>query len=42
MTKLIIPRDLLMWIDENRGEMSRQSFILKCVSKVKEVMKMSK
>lgn len=39
---LIIPRPLLLWIDENRGEMSRQSFILKCMFKLKEIQDMNK
>jgi len=34
---LIIPRPLLNWIDENRGELSRQTFIVKCLFKLKEV-----
>lgn len=39
---LIIPRQLLVWIDENRGELSRQSFILKCMFKLKEIQDMTK
>lgn len=39
---LIIPRELLNWIDENRGEMSRQSFIIRCLFKIKEFSQMSK
>ena len=39
---LIIPRPLLNWLDENRGELSRQSFILKCMFKLKEVQEMGK
>lgn len=39
---LIIPRPLLDWIDENRGELSRQSFILKCIFKIKEIQEISK
>ena len=37
MTSLIVPRDLLNWIDENRGGLSRQTFIIKCLFKLKEV-----
>lgn len=37
MTNLIVPRELLRWIDENRGELSRQSFMIKCLFKLKEV-----
>lgn len=40
MTKLFIPSDLLKWIDENRGDLSRQAFIIKCIGKVKEIMSM--
>lgn len=37
---LIIPRPLLDWIDANRGELSRQSYILKCMFKLKELQEM--
>lgn len=40
MTNLIMPRDLLRWIDENRGSLSRQSYIIKCLFKLKEVSEM--
>lgn len=40
--QLILPRNLLNWIDENRGEMSRQLFIIKCMYKLKEVQDMTK
>lgn len=39
---LIIPRSLLDWIDTNRGELSRQSFIIKCMFKLKEVQDLTK
>jgi hypothetical protein len=39
---LILPRTLLEWIDENRGEMSRQSFIIKSMFKLKEIADMHK
>lgn len=39
---LLIPKDLLQWIDENRGELSRQSFIIKCMFKLKEVSDVGK
>lgn len=32
MLKLIIPRDLLLFIDSNRGVYSRPTFILKCIN----------
>lgn len=32
MLKLIIPRQLLSYIDDNRGSKSRPSFILACVN----------
>lgn len=38
----IIPRDLLTWIDANRGELSRQSFIIRCLFKFKEMSQMTK
>lgn len=38
MTNLILPRYLLKWIDDNRGGLSRQSFIINCIIKVKEGM----
>lgn len=40
--KFIIPRDLLNWIDESRGELSRQSFIIRCLFKFKEMSQMAK
>lgn len=40
--ELIIPRELLNWIDENRGKLSRQSFVIKCMFKLKEVQDMTK
>ena len=40
MTNLIVPRDLLRWIDENRGSLSRQSYIIECLFKLKEVSEM--
>lgn len=39
---LILPRPLLEWIDANRGELSRQSFIVKCMFKLKEVQDLAK
>lgn len=39
---LIIPRPLLEWIDSNRGDLSRQSFIIKCMFKLKEINDMHK
>lgn len=39
---LILPRHLLEWIDSNRGEKSRQSYIIQCLFKLKEVSDMSK
>lgn len=39
---LILPRPLLEWIDENRGELSRQSFIIKSMFKLKEIADMHK
>ena len=40
--ELYIPRDLREWIDANRGEMSRQAFIIKFMFKVKEMDEMKK
>lgn len=40
--ELYIPRDLREWIDANRGEMSRQAFILKFMFKCKEMDDMKK
>lgn len=37
---LLIPRDILNWIDEKRGDMSRQSFILSCMRKLLEIDKL--
>lgn len=34
---LLVPRDILNWIDENRGPMSRQAFIIRCVGKLMEL-----
>lgn len=39
---LYIPRDLREWIDANRGEMSRQAFIIKFMFKIKEMDEMKK
>lgn len=36
MLKLFIPRDLLTWIDLNRGDMSRCVFIISTLYEVKE------
>lgn len=38
---LIIPRELLEWIDERRGKLSRQTFMLKCLFKLKEIQDMT-
>jgi len=40
--ELIIPRELLNWIDEHRGKLSRQTFVLKCLFKLKEIQDMTK
>lgn len=40
MTQLTIPFELLKWIDENRGALSRQSFIIKNLFKIKEIKEM--
>jgi len=32
-----IPAELLAWIDANRGERSRQAFMVKCLAKLKEI-----
>lgn len=37
---LIIPKHLLAWIDESRGQRSRSSFILQCLFKLKEIQDM--
>ena len=37
MTTLSVPKHILDWIDENRGNLSRQAFIIRCISKFKEV-----
>lgn len=39
---LIVPRELLEWIDANRGTLSRQSYMLRCLFKLKEVAEMTK
>lgn len=39
---LIIPRALLEWIDANRGELSRQSFMIKTLFKMKEAAEIGK
>lgn len=39
---LYIPRELREWIDANRGEMSRQAFIIKFMFKIKEMDEMKK
>lgn len=38
---LIIPRELLEWIDDRRGKLSRQTFMLKCLFKLKEIQDMT-
>lgn len=38
--KLLLPREILMWVDENRGDLSRQAFIVKCIIKMKEIRTM--
>lgn len=40
MTQIIIPSELLKWIDANRGTLSRQSFIIKNLFKIKEIKEM--
>jgi hypothetical protein len=40
--QIIIPRNLLEWIDANRGEMSRQLFMIKHLYKIKEIQEMTK
>ncbi len=37
MLNLILPKPLLIFIDAERGNMSRALFIVKCVDKVKEL-----
>jgi hypothetical protein len=37
---LIIPKHLLAWIDESRGAMSRQAFIIQCLFKLREVIEL--
>lgn len=34
---LLLPRDLLIWVDEKRGPLSRQAFIVRCLFKIMEV-----
>lgn len=33
----LVPRDMLLWLDQNRGPMSRQAFIIHCVYKIMEI-----
>lgn len=40
--ELIIPREMLNWIDSQRGKLSRQSYILRCMFKLKEMQDMTK
>lgn len=34
---LLVPKEMLVWIDENRGPLSRQAFIVRCVYKFMEL-----
>ena len=36
---LYIPKDLLDWLDQNRGALSRQAFIIQCAYKIMEIAK---
>jgi len=34
--RIVIPRHLLLWIDENRGDRSREAFVVKALFTLKE------
>lgn len=33
---MLLPREMLTWVDRNRGAMSRQAFIVRCIFKLME------
>lgn len=33
---ILLPKDLLTWIDMNRGSLSRQAFIIECMISYKK------
>lgn len=33
----LVPKDMLAWLDANRGPLSRQAFIVRCVYKIMEI-----
>lgn len=37
---LLLPREMLDWVDKNRGSLSRQAFIVRCIFKLMEINKM--
>lgn len=39
---LILPKHLLDWVDKNRGERSRASYIVQCLFKIKEMSELGK
>lgn len=36
---LLVPTEILKWIDEKRGEQSRAAFMIKCLRKIMEIDK---
>lgn len=40
--QIILPKHLLEWVDNNRGERSRASYIIQCLFKLKEMSEIGK
>ena len=37
MLNIILPKEILTFVDHSRGKMSRALFIIKCIDKIKEL-----
>lgn len=37
---LLVPKHILDWLDNKRGSMSRQAYIINCLRKLKEIEEM--
>lgn len=36
---MLLPKEMLTWVDRNRGPLSRQAFIVRCIYKIMELDK---
>lgn len=32
---ILLPKEILIWLDENRGSKSRQAFVIECLFSIK-------